>query len=154
MVRFRYSLILLVSLTSLFFLPSCGFAQNQFQLAVTDNPKELFEKTLRDIEEDGLNSLREFIEGMNMLSPQIETVISVYEQGENATDPKWTTYVGGTQSKALQQHYGYAYLGKNSFLYIRFDFAPKNENDWFLSKFEFNSEYAEVLAMSFDSLNQ
>lgn len=153
---FHFNLVLrhvhVASIVFLFlaFFSSSAWAQANLNIERTEIPDRYVASLLAGIEENGMSVIRAEFEKMGLNTPQTEAAISIYEATQNLSDARWTEAIGVVRTgQALEQHYAYAYLGGNGWIFIRIDFVRRSANDWVLSSFIFNSEYAAILAPYF-----
>ena len=134
----------------LLLFPGHSLAQSNLNLVTTSDPDGYVSNLLRDIETDGMSSMRDVFEGMGLNNPQNEAAISVYESHESPSQKRWTETIGVVASgNSLKQYYAYAFIGGNAWIFIRIDFCRSGETEWLLSNFVFNSEYASIIAPKF-----
>ena len=129
-------------------------AQTNLSLIKTNAPEQYVDSVLADIETDGMTSVRSLFQEMGFLNPQNESMIALFEGMEGKSEDRWTKNMGYTRNKeVMQQHYAYAYLGNNAFLFIRIDFFRTGESEWALANFSFNSDYRQMIAPDFSFLD-
>jgi hypothetical protein len=137
----------------LLLFPSHSLAQSNLNLVTTSDPDGYVSDLLRDIETDGMSSLRDAFEGMGLNNPQNQAAISVYESHKSPSQKRWTETIGVVASgNSLKQYYAYAFIGGNAWIYIRIDCCRSGEAEWLLSNVVFNSEYASINAPRFSFL--
>ena len=143
-----------IAAASFVLLSGSSWAQVNLNLVITEDPEAYVSGVLSDIETEGMSSVRALFNEMGLNNPQNEAAISVYQSHEDPSQKRWTELMGVVESgNALQQYYGYAFIGGNSWIYLRIDFNRMSDTDWVLSSLVFNSEYSQIMAPSFDFLN-
>lgn len=131
-----------------------SWAQSNLSLIKTTAPEQYVDSVLNDIETDGMSSVRSLFQEMGFLNPQNESMIALFEGMEGESEARWTKNMGYTRNKeVMQQHYAYAYLGNNAFLFIRIDFFRTGQSEWALANFSFNSDYRQMIAPDFGFLD-
>jgi hypothetical protein len=131
-----------------------SWAQSNLGLVKTNAPEQYVDSVLIDIKTDGMSSIRSRFQEMGFLNPQNETMIALFESMEADSEARWTKNMGYARNKeVMEQHYAYAYLGNNAFLFIRIDFFRTGEHEWAVANFSFNSDYRQMIAPNFDFLD-
>lgn len=153
-VLLRTTVFALVLGATYFYGGGQSTAQANLNLIKTDAPDQFMNSVLTDIKADGMSSIRTLFQEMGLLNPQTESMIGLFEGMEGESDARWMKNMGHTQNQGvLQQHYAYAYLGNNAFLFIRVDFFRTSDSEWALVNFTFNSDYRQLITADFGFLD-
>lgn len=142
-IYFRVIILMVWAIVSFY---QSAFAQ-QSPPIVTEFPKDYVVNFLDKLEENGMEASEELFEDFGMLTPQNAGTIAAYKSVEGDKEERWSKVIGTkTTEDVHMQAYAYAYIGKNGWIYWRFDFSRISDEKWALTNVIFHSEYDQILA--------
>ena len=120
-------------------------AADDANLIKVPDTEKYFQNLMKDIENEGMDPLREVFDAMDLITPQATATFDFLSNAAGESDDRWTEQIGvSTLSTAVRQHYGYAYLGQNIWIFIRIDFFRAGEDLWVISNVVFDTEPNKV----------